>query len=313
MKRLLLFASLIIGIYSCSYENNLIPIESLVPKTKPLEIITRTLTSQSTNFVQIFREGSQIGLHITSGEVGNIYKNTDEYKNIKAEAYAQEGKLHWRQEPEVILQMEPVFIYAYAPYLPDAGFDATHIPVKINPDASQTENYMYGKQAMGQKNINSISPVAWLNMNYALTQVSFQISQTTTNRIYTVRKVQLSNKAGGTTLFSEGTMHIATGAITGTPGCHAATSLSLSAPIQLQTEFSTPVSLHVIPTENTMANGDLEASFTMNDQIYIFRIPAMPGWKKGYTYSYRLLFNGDSLQLKEVITSNWAPGKRIVL
>ena len=60
MRNLLLLITLISGLAGCSHESNFSAIESISAKEKPLKIITRILTTKSANFVQEFKEGSEI-------------------------------------------------------------------------------------------------------------------------------------------------------------------------------------------------------------------------------------------------------------
>ena len=58
-------------------------------------------------------------------------------------------------------------IYAYYPYQEDINFNARQIPAKLAPNALETDDYMYGTHAIGQKAVNSTSPLVLLSMNHA--------------------------------------------------------------------------------------------------------------------------------------------------
>lgn len=69
------------------------------------------------------------------------------------------------------------------------------IPVKISPDATQTRDYMYGTHALGQKAVNSISPMVLLNMEHALSLISFQVNlEKTEEEIYELSAVHWETK-----------------------------------------------------------------------------------------------------------------------
>ena len=86
MRNLLLFITLISCLAGCSNEGNIVAIESISAKEKPLRIITRILTTKSANFVQEFKDGSEIGLLITRENDGGLYDEDSDYINVKAEA-----------------------------------------------------------------------------------------------------------------------------------------------------------------------------------------------------------------------------------
>ncbi|WP_455628445.1 fimbrillin family protein [Parabacteroides chinchillae] len=309
MKKLLLFMILAIGIFSCSEDNNLIPADRLGSKEKPLNIYTTVLTTKAPYLIQEFKDNTVIGLHVTDGNVNNVYRKMTDYKNVKAVANMENNKLFWRQDPEIFLNKEETTVYAYYPYMSQSNFDATRIPVKICPDASQTDDYMYGTHATGQKAVNSVSPIAMLTMNHALSLISFEVKLNKKTDYYLLSAIQLGNKAGGTSFYSEGTMDIVSGKITGSAGINASTRLTLACPTELTTTFSSPVQLMVIPTSETILKGDIEALFIINNKTYKYQIPTETKWKKGYKYLYQMIFDGKSIVLDKISNDNWIPGK----
>ena len=174
MRNLLLFITLISSLAACSHDSNFAAIESISAKEKPLKIITRILTTKSANFVQEFKDGSEIGLLITREDDGGLYDEDSDYINVKAKANLISNKISWRQTPEVTLNFDPAIVYAYYPYQLQMRLSTASIPVKISPDATQTRDYMYGTHALGQKAVNSISPMVLLNMEHALSLFSGQ-------------------------------------------------------------------------------------------------------------------------------------------
>lgn len=309
MNKLVLFFTLISCLTGCSSESNFSVIESMGTKEKPLEIVTRIITTKSPNFVQEFKDKSVIGLLITSENNGELYGGNSRYKNVKATARLMNDKIFWQQMPAVHVTFEPAIVYAYYPYREQEQFDAASIPVHISPDASQSCDYMYGTHAVGQKIVNSLSPMVMLYMNHALSLISFQVNmQTGETGDYQLNSIQLGNKAGGTALKCKGMMDIKTGRINGTASCNTPTRLLLPQPITLTTTYSDPKSLMVIPTSTPIAEGDIEALFTINGRSYKFRIPAGTAWKKGYKYLYKLSLGGETLTLKEVFVTSWMQG-----
>lgn len=311
MKRFVLFTCLVIAAYSCAVDNVFPPIANEPVPTKPLEIITKAVTGYSLNFTQAFSEGVELGLFVYSAQPHKLYKDREEYKNVKAQAIRADGKICWRKEPEVWLDAEPVTVVAYAPYQKDIAPDARRIPVKISPNAAQTADYMYGTHALGHKKVNQVSPMVLLTMNYALSQIVFRIAgekQAAGSRL--VSSVQIGNKAGGTLLVNEGMLDSTTGEVTPQPGTDTPTRLSLAQPLRLTREYQSLPALKLFPTPRKAKQGEIEALFTIDGKTYSFSFPENTRWKKGHTYTYQLFFNGNSLRFEKMDTSEWIPGKK---
>lgn len=106
MRNLVLFTSMILSFWGCSNDKDFGGLENIGWNEKPLQITTRILTTKSTNFIQEFKEGSMLGLQITSGTVDDLYNGISTYKNVSVKAYRVNGKIRWQQSPEVILDSE---------------------------------------------------------------------------------------------------------------------------------------------------------------------------------------------------------------
>ena len=110
---------MILSFWGCSNDKDFGGLENIGWNEKPLQITTRILTTKSTNFIQEFKEGSMLGLQITSGTVDDLYNGISTYKNVSVKAYRVNGKIRWQQSPEVILDSNEATIYAYYPYQED--------------------------------------------------------------------------------------------------------------------------------------------------------------------------------------------------
>lgn len=276
------------------------------PHEKPLQIITKILTSHSVHFMQDFTLQSDLGLYIASEKSGTLYKGNKNYSNIQTQDMSINNKQEWHPMPNVYLDSEPVAVYAYYPYQKQVGFDAARIPVKIEPDATLTRDYMYGVQATGQKAVNNLSPVVLLDMNHALSLLSFQLKTTGEREKENVlQAIQIGNKAGGTALCFRGEMNIKTGEISGCAGTNASTRLKLDAPERLSSEYGKTHSIKVIPTQLLRGSGDVEILFVINRKTYIYHVPAHTRWRKGCRYFYQLSFDGKNLRLEKAAIREW--------
>lgn len=309
MRNLLLFITLISCLTGCSNESNFAAIESISAKEKPLVIITRILTTRSAGFVQEFKEGSEIGMLITREKDGGLYDDDSDYINVKAEANLISNKISWRQTPEVRLNFDPATVYAYYPYQSQMNLSVASIPVKLSADAMETPDYMYGTHAVGQKIVNSLSPMALLNMNHALALLSFQLNLPEgTSGDYRLSAIQVGNKAGGSALICKGMMDIRSGVITRIAGCRNSTRLHLPEAVALRNEYCDAHQIMVIPTTAPIAEGDIEVLFTINGKSYTYKVPSHTMWEKGRKYLYKLTLSGESLTMNEVTVTDWIQG-----
>lgn len=308
MKKILLFASLEMLTYSCIEESEWRGAEPEPATLQPLEIVTKSLTPPSLNLSQVFSEGTELGLFVYSTHTKEVYKQREEYANGKAKAVREKGKIGWRKEPEVWLDAEPATLLAYAPYDEKAGRDARHIPVCIARSAARTPSYMYGQPTPGHKKINNLSPLVWLNMKYALSQIAFHIArEKETLGACAISSVRIGSKGGKSLFFNEGWLDLTTGEITGRPAAEAFTRLQLDKPLSLASGDGVLPGIKVFPTLRKDQPTELEALFTIDGKVYSFLFPQDTHWKKGYTYTYELLFNGNSLELEKVRISDWEP------
>ncbi|RHJ84764.1 fimbrillin family protein [Parabacteroides sp. AM08-6] len=308
MDNLFLYIILVTSILSCTNENDIGILENFSLEEKPLIIETMVLTTKSPNFIQEFKDGSVIGLHIISENTESLYDSITAYRNVRAEAFLNDDKLKWEQSPKVMLNSEPATVYAYYPYQQQCNFNPENIPVKISADASLTTDYMYGMQTCGQKAINKISPIALLSMNHALALLNFKLRVAPDiSTCYLLNAIQIGNKAGGTALCFRETMNIKTGEISGCAGTNASTRLELNSPRMLQAIPGEAQQLMVIPTNRIFKDGDVEILFVINEKTFKFKIPAGTKWEKGYKYIYNLTFDGQNISLDHVSFDEWIP------
>lgn len=309
MKRVVLFAGLVVAAYSCADDQFFTSVENTRTHTQPLEIITKSLTAESLNFTQAFSEGMELGLFVHTAGTEAIYTNKKEYGNVRAKAVREKGKISWRTEPEVRLSHEAATVVAYAPYRSDIDPETRRIPVKIAPDAAQTVAYMYGTHTLGHKKVNNLSPMVWLNMNYALSQIVFRIARHPQVEVpASVSGVQIGNKEGGNLLVNEGLLDLATGEITARTGLSAPTRLHLPEPLLLTPRYQSLPAVKVLPTVRKMKQGEVEALFTIDGKSYALSLPGNIRWKKGYTYTYQLVYNGHFLKFERLTITDWEPG-----
>ena len=190
---------LVVAFTSCNKDNNsdeIYPTESLLSVTTDLnEMLSRAAMPS----------GSEMGLFVTTGNLGGVYDNTTSNNNVKA-VLSGSG---WTLTPAVYLSANNAAIYAYAPYSTSVTA-GTSIPVSVGTGKA---DYCYGKST---GTINAKSPSATISMNHALTKVRFKLSKTSTYT-GTGKLTEISvNGSTNNTVCASGTLDISTGKITAT-------------------------------------------------------------------------------------------------
>lgn len=308
MKKILLFASLEVMAYSCMEEEELRWAEQEPTATQPLEIVTKSLTPPSLNLSQAFAEATELGVFVYSTDTKEVYKQKKEYENVKATAVREKEEIRWRKEPEIWLDAEPATILAYAPYQPETSPDARQIPVRIARDAAQTPSYMYGMPTPGHKKITHLSPIVWLNMKYALSRVVFCLArEKQVSGPCVVSRIGIGPQAGERSGCNEGRLDLTTGEIAVQPSTHPFTQLQLTQAARLTTTFRPFPEIKVFPTLRKINTHEIEAFFTIDGTTYAFLFPENSQWKKGYTYTYQLVFTGNSLRCERITITDWVP------
>lgn len=312
MKKFLFLTIMTVNLFlGCSDDYDLLPFGDELSQRQSLKITTRALKRLKPSYMQEFSGSSTLGLYITSGNVDSLRKGATRYKNVKAEAIkTTNGNIKWRHTPIVRLDSRPVTIYAYSPYREEACMNPTCIPIKISHIATQTEDYMYGTHAKGQKAVNGKSPIVMLSMDHALSLLYFQVnlSEEVKNNLFRLESIQIGNKPGGSAFANKGTMDVTTGEITYTPCTFASTVLKLDTPTCLTLNSNKIHRFMVMPIAKPIKHGDIEVLFYINGKRYIFLMPAETHWEGGYTYLYKLCFTGKDMLLKKVKIKKWPQG-----
>ena len=216
----------------------------------------------------------------------------------------------WALSPAVYLSNDDATVFAYYPY-DAAKTNGTAIGME---HASQTD-YMYGTHTTGQSGINNGNPTVNLSMKHALALVQFKMSATNYPGTGKLTKVEISNGAGKTLLFSEGSMNLSSGAITNTTGKNisafvenTSTGLLASIPAVASTDESTYPKVMVLPTVATVAAGDLMIYFTIDGKVYSWSVPSATTWKSGTKNTYSVTLSGTALTVGNVVITDWTGG-----
>lgn len=299
-------AAFIFHFSSCSNDEQLNDNSSLV-ESEALVITTDVSASalKSTKAtISNFSSGATLGLFVTSGSLGDLYDGITANENV----YTSFSGTAW-EHPRIRLTNANATIFAYSPYNALAG-DGKHIPI----DHLNQCDYMYGTHSVGQAAVNKNNPTVNLTMNHAMALLQFRIHKTNYPWKGALSRIEVANAPGKKILYSEGTINIETGIITPIPDKNQATFISsteqplLLIPDLLATNEKDFVELMVLPIGSSAGEGDVVIHFTIDDRIYTWKVPALTHWLNGSKNTYTVTISGTSLQIGDVIISDWTDG-----
>lgn len=302
MKNLFFCAAIaasMITFCSCSEEsvNNPlaeeIPNEQMLSVTTNIDVVaTRSVLGKPVN---AFTSGDEIGLYVASGAVNTPYNGVAANKNVKSSFTTA-----WAQERPVYLSSAMATIYAYYPWSA-LGTDGTAIDI----DHTSQTDFMF---ATPVANINNRQPKAAIAMNHALSLVQFDFKKENYSGVGALTAITIANKAGGSSLISQGKLNLTNGAIIkGTSKEPVTKATNLPQTIGVWAETTYPKML-VLPTALTAAAGDIVISFTVDGQVYHWDLPAGSAWEQGKKNTYTVTIKGTALAVAPVTVTAWGVG-----
>lgn len=269
------------------------------------ELVIRTGLNQMSNMlksgpVSDFPEGSQLGLFITKGNLGDNYFSTAS-RNVLSTFTG--GK--WKQTPAINLYSHNAVIYAYFPYV-SGLIDGKNAAVY-----SGEIDYMYGTHTPGQADINKDNPIVNLTMKHACALVQFNIHKTNYPWEGKLTNMTISNAPGKSCMYIYGKLNIQTGEIKDmSVGNNSVVKYGvlMTVPDIKSTDEKDFQKLLMIPTTKTIDKGDILVKFTIDAKEYIWEIPAGTQWKQGTKNTYDVMLNGHELRIGEVKIADWTDG-----
>ncbi len=271
------------------------------------ELIIRTGLNQMSNMlksgpVSDFPEGSQLGLFITKGNLGDHY-STSNFRNILS---TLAGGI-WKQTPSVNLYAHNATIYAYYPYY-SGNTNGAEIPVQ-----SGLTDYMYGTHTAGQAAINKDNRTVNLTMNHALALVEFNIYKANYPWQGRLDLVRIDNAPDKNIVYYSGKLNIQTGKIADLSGADRGIQINSSPLLMIPDDKSTNensyIKLLLIPTAQTSSRGEVLITFDIDGKEFSWEVPAGTEWKQGTKYTYDVLLNGNELRIGDVKIADWTDGK----
>lgn len=292
-------ATSVLSFSSCSEDSVVSPVveepvaEQLLSITTDIEVASRSVIGKP---ITSFVSGDEIGLYVSNGSgVNTPYNGVAGNKNVKS-AFTTV----WKQATPVYLSSAMATIYAYYPWSA-VGTDGTAIAI----DHTSQTDYMYGTPV---PNINNRSPKAAIKMNHALSLVQFDFKKENYTGVGSLTAITIANKAGGSSLISQGTLNLLDGTITkGSSKEPVTKATNLPQTIGTWAEATYPKML-VIPTSALAAAGDIVISFTVDGQVYNWNVPSGTAWEQGKKNTYTVTIKGTALEVSPVTITPWGTG-----
>ncbi len=281
---------------SCNKENG----EESISPSKCLLSVTTDLNEMVSRAAM--PANTQMGIFVTSGNLGSVYDNTSTNNNVKA-VLSGGG---WTLTPAVYLSANNATLYAYTPYNSSVT-NGTSIPVAVGTGKA---DYCYGKSS---GTINAKTPSATINMNHALTKVRFKLSKTATYTGAGKLTEIAVNGSTNNTVCASGTMNISTGVITSTvSSSHVITQTNASGLYTITTSAPSDASAATLDMALIPANfqeKEINVAFTIDSKIFNFSVPA-GSWESGKINTYTLSLGGAGLTMANanVIVEDWMNG-----
>lgn len=281
---------------SCNKENG----EESISPSKCLLSVTTDLNEMVSRAAM--PANTQMGIFVTSGNLGSVYDNTSTNNNVKA-VLSGSG---WTLTPAVYLSANNATLYAYTPYNSSVT-NGTSIPVAVGTGKA---DYCYGKSS---GTINAKTPSATINMNHALTKVRFKLSKTATYTGAGKLTEIAVNGSTNNTVCASGTMNISTGVITSTvSSSHVITQTNASGLYTITTSAPSDASAATLDMALIPANfqeKEINVAFTIDSKIFNFSVPA-GSWESGKINTYTLSLGGAGLTMANanVIVEDWTNG-----
>lgn len=269
------------------------PVAEQLSVTTDIEVASRSVLGKPINS---FASGDEIGLYISNGSgVNTPYNGIAGNKNVKSTFTTV-----WTQATPVYLSSALATIYAYYPFSTLAT-DGTAIAI----DHTSQTDFMYGTPV---PNINNRKPKAAITMNHALSLVQFDFKKENYTGVGSLTAITIANKAGGSSLISQGTLNLTNGVISkGSSKEPVTIATNLPQTIGTWAEATYPKML-VIPTSALAAAGDIVISFTVDGQVYNWNVPSGTAWEQGKKNTYTVTIKGTALEVSPVAITPWGTG-----
>lgn len=269
------------------------PVAEQLSVTTDIEVASRSVLGKPINS---FASGDEIGLYVSNGSgVNTPYNGIAGNKNVKSTFTTV-----WTQATPVYLSSALATIYAYYPFSTLAT-DGTAIAI----DHTSQTDFMYGTPV---PNINNRKPKAAITMNHALSLVQFDFKKENYTGVGSLTAITIANKAGGSSLISQGTLNLTNGVISkGSSKEPVTIATNLPQTIGTWAEATYPKML-VIPTSALAAAGDIVISFTVDGQVYNWNVPSGTAWEQGKKNTYTVTIKGTALEVSPVTITPWGTG-----
>lgn len=250
-----------------------------------------------------FAENDEMGIYAKAAS--DI--SSDWYNKVNGVCKATYKGGKWTITPPIELSENIASVFAYYPF----SVQSTN-PAAVPISTVAQIDYLYA----GASNTASASnTTANLSMRHVQANIRFNIAKRNyTNGAGVLQSIQITNKEGKAVFFTEGTLNIETGVITGKTGANGAFTLSQINKIATAQGWSEDMPAAMVIPFKAQTSGDVQLIVTIDAIPYIINCPALDGYvaAKQYTFTFELSDAGLTLSPEDVTVEAWGDNSNTV-
>lgn len=303
MNRKILSITLAAYLLSCS-DNSMSWSEKENPSDRSsLQLTTRIFSLHSLRWEEIFEENAMLNVYMVSEHPDTRCQRSVSCRKFKAKAVRHpNGRIEWKADEAMGLDVRAVRIYTCYPYQPQAIASTASWPLRISPLSRFTPDYRYGRLTEGHKPVSSACPYALVATEHLLSRLSFcletgeGIGEGRKGDLY-LEKIQVGNCPGQKAFCQQAVLDVFSGRLTVSPGHPGATVCVPPQPVRISDSPIPAGTVGVLPLAAPLQAGEIEMCCTISGKKYRYTFPAGTCWQKGCEYRYHFRLSGGRLSL----------------
>lgn len=236
-----------------------------------------------------FAENDEMAVYVKSA----ASLTAEWYNDVAAVCKATYRGGAWSLAPNVVLNSNTAYVYAYYPFS-SLVTDPEAVPVSTTAQL----DYLYGGSAnTASSTVNTLA----LNMAHSQTNFRFNVINVDYGGVGVLKSICIANKSGKTTLYTEGTLNIATGQITGKSGANTGYTIGdINKTVEADGGWITDLPSAMVIPFNPEAKGDIEFIIELDERTFVIECPTqVNGYVAGQQYTFNLKLSGRSLVLEK--------------
>lgn len=265
----------------CSEENpvpetsNYLKIQTSIPETRALKTA--------------FAANDEMAIYVKS----SASLTAGWYNEVTGVSKATYSGSAWTLNPNVMLNANAAYVYAYFPYS-SLVTDPEAVPVST---AAQLDYLYSGLPNTASSTNNNLA----LSMSHAQSNFRFNIIDLGYSGVGLLKYIRIANKGDKAVLYTQGTLNISSGIVTGKHGANQAYTIAdINKTIQVGNGWETGLPSAMVIPFTPAAQGDVEFIFQIDDKTFTIDCPVQAdGYARGQQYTFNLKLSGRNLVLNQ--------------